>query len=229
MLVSSLAATGPSRPGGEVDEQHPPAPVSEYGRSKLAGERAARETGVPLTIVRPPAVYGPRDRAFLTAFRAARRGVLPLPGDGRQTITLVHARDLAQALIAAAASARALGRTYHAGHPEPVTQQELAAAIGRALGRRVRTLGVPGVIVRKLLSLAGAATRAAGGTPLLDGDKASELLAPGWVCSSAALQRDAGWRAVIALADGLAETAACYRAAGLAVACSTTCSRPSIA
>jgi nucleoside-diphosphate-sugar epimerase len=214
VLVSSLAATGPSQPQATVDERTPPRPVTEYGRSKLAGEQAVRETGVPLTVVRPPAVYGPRDRAFLTAFRAAARGLLPLPGDGRRRITLVHVRDLAQALIAAASCDRTLGRTYHAGNPEPVTQQELAAGIGRALGRPVRTLTLPGRIVRPLLTLSGVLARLAGGVPLLDGDKANELLAPGWVCSSEALRVDAGWRPAIPLAAGLVETAASYRELG---------------
>jgi nucleoside-diphosphate-sugar epimerase len=214
VLVSSLAATGPSRRGETVDERTPPHPVSAYGRSKLAAEQGVRDTGVPLTVVRPPAVYGPRDRAFLTAFRAAVAGVLPLPGDLQQPLSLVHARDLAQALIAAADSPRTLGRTYHAAHPEPVTQQQLAAAIGRAVGCHVRTLSLPGLVVRPALALAGAVMRLAGGTPLLDGDKANELLAPGWVCSSEALQRDAAWHAAIPLDEGLGETAASYRALG---------------
>src|SRR4051812_9915057 len=68
LVVSSLAAAGPSPfPDAPRDEQEPPAPVSTYGRSKLAGERAARARAsrVPLTIVRPPIVYGPRDRDAL--------------------------------------------------------------------------------------------------------------------------------------------------------------------
>jgi nucleoside-diphosphate-sugar epimerase len=169
---------------------------------------------VPFTIVRPPAVYGPRDQAFLTLFRTASRGVVPLLGDGRQEITLVHAADLAQALVAAATSGATLGGTYHAGNPKPVTQRELAEAVGRAIGRTPRCPTLPGPLVRGLLGVAGAAARAVGRAPLLDGDKANELLAPGWACSSQALRRDAGWAAEIPLDEGLAETARAYREAG---------------
>jgi nucleoside-diphosphate-sugar epimerase len=214
VLVSSLSATGPSRPGHPVDEASGPGPVTAYGRSKQAGEAAARAAGVPLTIVRPPAVYGPRDRAFLALFRAASWGVVPLLGDGGQELTLVHAADLARALVAAATSPATVGRTYHAGHPEIVTQRALAEAAGRAVGRSVRCPTFPGPVVRVLLAVAGAASRAGGRAPLLDGDKANELLAPGWACSSEALRRDGAWSAEIPLDRGLAETARAYRETG---------------
>jgi dihydroflavonol-4-reductase len=214
VLVSSLSATGPSPPGHPVDEASGPGPVTAYGRSKKAGEEAARAAGVPFTIVRPPAVYGPRDRAFLTLFRAASRGLVPLLGDGGQELTLVHAADLARALVAAATCPATLGGTYHAGHAEPVTQRELADAVGRAVGRAVRCVTLPALAVRGVLGVAGAAARALGRSPLLDGDKANELLAPGWACSSEALRRDAGWTADIPLERGLAETARRYREAG---------------
>jgi nucleoside-diphosphate-sugar epimerase len=214
VLVSSLAVTGPSARGQRLDEGSGPGPVTAYGRSKQAGEAAVRASGVPYTIVRPPAVYGPHDRAFLAIFRAARRGIVPLLGSGEQEVTLVHARDLAEALVAASAPAATRGRTYHAGSEVPVTQRRLALAVGEAVGRRVRAVRLPAPIVRAALRAAGFAARAAGRTPLLDGDKANELLATGWACSSEALARDAGWRAAIPLAEGLAETARAYQEAG---------------
>lgn len=214
VLVSSLAVTGPSRPGELRREEAGPGPLTRYARSKHAAERAARDSGVPLTIVRPPAVYGPRDRAFLPLFRAAARGFVPLLGDPKREITVVHAADLARALVAAGESPATLGRVYHAGNPRPVAQRELAEAVGRAVGRPVRPVTVPSALVRIVLATAGAATRAIGRAPLLDGDKARELLAPGWACSSEALRRDTGWTAGIPLEAGLAATAGSYREAG---------------
>ncbi len=214
LLVSSLAASGPSQPGQALDEVSGPGPLTAYGRSKRAGEQAVRETGVSFTVVRPPAVYGPRDRGFLTLFRMAARGVVPLPGGGRQPLTLVHARDLAQALVAAATSPRTRGGTYHAGNETPETQRELALAVGRAVGRRVRCLPLPRSLVRPVLGLSGALSRALGQAPLLDADKSNELLAPGWVCRSDALRQEAGWRPTIPLGAGLAETAESYRTLG---------------
>ncbi len=214
VLVSSLAVTGPSRPGQALAEDTGPGPLTAYGRSKRAGEEAVRETGVPLTIVRPPAVYGPGDPAFLTLFRSAARGVVPLLGGGGQELTLVHVSDLARALVAAAITERTLGRTYHAGNPQPVSQRALAEAVGRAVGRSVRCVTLPGPLVRGVLTAAGVAARALGRAPLLDGDKSRELLAPGWVCSSERLRRDAGWTAEVSLEEGLRETAGRYRELG---------------
>jgi len=214
VLVSSLAVTGPSPRGRSLAEDEGPGPVTAYGRSKREGEQAVRDTGVALTIVRPPAVYGPGDQAFLTVFRLAARGVFPLLGDGRQELSLVFAPDLARALVAAAASRATLGRTYHAAHAEVVTQRQLGEAIGRAQGRRVRFVRLPGPLLRVLLGAARPFARATGRPALPDPDKAHELLAPAWRASSEALRRDAGWLAEVPLERGFAETASAYREAG---------------
>jgi nucleoside-diphosphate-sugar epimerase len=214
VLVSSLAVTGPTAPGRPLDESGAPRPVTPYGRSKAAGEEVVRASGVSFTIVRPPAIYGPRDAEFLRLFRLARRGVAPLLGDGSQELSLVHAADLAQALLMAGTSPRTEERVYHAAHPEVVTQRELVQRIGHALGRRVRTLKVPVPVVRALLAASGMSARLAGRASVLSPDKAPELLAPAWTCSSEALARDAGWRAAIALERGLADTARWYRENG---------------
>jgi nucleoside-diphosphate-sugar epimerase len=214
VYVSSLAVTGPSARGVPLDETGAPGPVTPYGRSKAAGEDVVRAGGVPFTIVRPPAVYGPRDRELLRVFRMARSGWAPLLGDGRQELSLVHAADLAEALVAAAGSAATLGRTYHAAHTESLTQRAFVEAIGRAVGRRVRIVPLPPACVRIALHVSGVAARLAGTATLLSPEKADEFLAPAWTCTSAALARDAGWTATIALDHGLAETAAWYREAG---------------
>jgi dihydroflavonol-4-reductase len=215
VLVSSLAVTGPCARGEAVDETTPPAPVTPYGRSKLAGERVVAEGRVPYTIVRPPVVYGPRDRQLLRLFRIARTGVVPLLGDGGQELSLVHAADLARALVAAGSSEACVGRTYHAGHPRPVTQRELARAVARAVGREApRLVALPGGAVRLALHALGTASLLTGRPSLLGPDKAPELLAPAWVCRSDALGRDAGWRAEIDHDRGLGDTARAYRADG---------------
>jgi dihydroflavonol-4-reductase len=211
--VSSLAVTGPCARGGSVNEDTAPAPVTPYGRSKLAGELVVRQGGVPFTIVRPPVVYGPRDTQLLRLFRIARRGFVPLLGDGGQELSVVHAADLARALVAAGRAAAAVGRVYHAGHPDPLTQRELARTIAAAVGQPdARLLPLPGLAVRAGLQVIGSAALMFGRTTLLGPEKAPELLAPAWVCRSEALARDGGWRAQIGHLAGFTQTAAWYRA-----------------
>lgn len=214
VYVSSVAVTGPAPRGTVLDESGAPHPVTPYGRSKEGGEDAVRESGVAFTIVRPPAVYGPRDRQVLRLFRLARRGLVPLLGDGRQELSLVHAADLAEALLAAATSARAEGHTYHAAHPDVVTQEQFVQEVARAVGRSVRTPRLPAGVVRAMLAITGMATRLTGRSTVLSPDKADEFLAPAWTCSSAALARDAGWQARITTSDGIAATARWYAAEG---------------
>ena len=213
VCVSSLAVTGPSEAGRPVHDGTWPRPVTPYGRSKLAGEDAVRDSGVEHVIVRPPVVYGPRDRQLLRLFRLARRGIVPLLGDGTQQLSLIHAADLADAIVAAGDSGLA-GRTYHAAHPETVTQRALAAAIGRAVGRSPVLVPLPAPLVRAVLALSGVASWLTGTPTLLGPAKAPELLAPGWTCASDGLARDTRWHARIAHGDGLAATATWYADAG---------------
>lgn len=214
VYVSSLAVSGPTVPGRPLEDADRDQPVTPYGRSKQAGEQAVRASGVAFTIVRPPAVYGPRDRELLRVFQMARRGWAPLLGDGSQELSFVHAADLARALMAAGDSANTQGRTYHAAHPETLSQRGFVEAVGAALGRSVRTVPLPKLVVRGALWSSGLFARVLGRATLLSPDKADELLAPAWTCSSEALARDTGWRAAIPLQQGLAETAEWYRKAG---------------
>jgi dihydroflavonol-4-reductase len=214
VYVSSLAASGPSLAGLPLADTTQCRPVTDYGRSKLRGEEAVRAGNVAFTIVRPPAVYGPRDRQFLPAFRMVRRGWAAVIGDGRQELSLIHARDLARALVAAGTSPHTVGKTYHAAHPRILTQRELVQEIGRALGRRVAILRVPGPALVGLLHAVGAAADLVGARTVLRPGKAAELLAPAWTCGSNGFAADSGWAAEIDLARGLSETAGWYREAG---------------
>ena len=214
VYVSSLAASGPSRPGQPLDEADRPAPVSAYGKSKAHGEQMVMESGVPFTIVRPPAVYGPFDRELLRVFRWALKGTVPMIGDGGQQLSLVYAADLGEALVAAAERPATLNRIYHLAHREIVTQRELLKAIGGALGRRVNLVPLPSALARIVLEVSGWAGRLTGRRTVLTGDKAAELLAPAWTCLSREFERDARCSPATGLTAGLAATATWYRESG---------------
>lgn len=211
VYVSSLAVGGPTAPGHPIDESRPPAPVTDYGRSKLAGEELVRAAPFPWTIVRPPVVYGEWDRELVRVFRFARRGVAPVVGDGAQELSVIYAGDLADALIAAATAAGTAGRLYYAAHPQTTTSQGLVEAVGRAVGRQPLILRLPGPLARSALWVVGSLASLTGRATLLTLDKANEFLAPAWTCRADALVRDAGWQAATDLEPGLTRTAAWYR------------------
>lgn len=214
VYVSSLAVGGPTVPGQPVDERRAPAPVTDYGRSKLAGEELVRAAPFPWTIIRPPVVYGEWDREVLRVFRFARRGWAPVIGDGSQELSVIYAGDLAEALIAAATAPGAAGQVYYAAHPEVTTSQGFVEAIGRAVGRHPRIVRLPGLLARAALGVVGSLAYLAGRATLLSLDKANEFLAPAWTCRADALGRDAGWHAQTGMETGLARTASWYRTEG---------------
>jgi len=214
VLVSSLAAGGPTVPGQPIDEARPPSPVTPYGQSKLAAEVLVRTMAPSWTIVRPPAVYGEWDREVLKAFKLARWGFTPVFGDGSQELSVIYAGDLAGALVAAATAPAAANRLYYAAHPSVTTSRGLVRAIGRAVGREPRIVPLPGPIARGLLWTIGTMAHLGGRATVLSGDKAAEFLAPAWTCRPDALMRDTGWRAEVDLDTGLRRTAAWYRREG---------------
>ena len=110
VLVSSAAASGPSPDGRARSEADPPAPVSDYGRSKLAGERAAAAFAarVPTSVVRPPIVFGPGDREFFKVFQLVARGLHLVPTRARRSFSLVHVADLVRHLVQTAETGRRL-------------------------------------------------------------------------------------------------------------------------
>ena len=214
VLVSSLAAAGPTAPGQPIDETRPPSPVTPYGQSKLAAELLVRAMAGSWTIVRPPTVYGEWDREVLKVFKLARAGLAPVFGDGSQELSVIYAGDLAAALVAAATAPATARRVYYAAHPDVTTSRELVRAIGRAVGRQPRIVPLPGPLARALLWTIGSIAHLAGRATLLSSDKAAEFLAPAWTCRPDALARDAGWRAETDLETGLRRTAAWYRKEG---------------
>jgi len=217
VVVSSIAAVGPTDRGRLLDETTPCRPVTAYGRSKLAGEAVVRAAAdIPWTIVRPPVVYGPRDRELLRLFRITSHGLAPVFGLGRQELSLVFVADLAAGLVRAASEPAAAGQTYHLAHPEVVTARALARAVGRAArrGRAPLVVPVPVGLARPIVRLIGRAAAAAGRRTVVSPDKMAEFLAPSFATSVVKAERELGWRPPTALVPGAAVTAEWYRREG---------------
>lgn len=212
VYLSSLAAAGPAVAGRPVGPTDPPRPLTAYGRSKRAGETvclAARDE-LEVVVLRAPAVYGPGDRELLRFFRLAALGVLPIPTGPARPLQLVHVRDLADALVRVG-EAEVEG-VFHVAEPRSYEWTEVTRLVARAVGRRAVRLPVPAPALRGAAALSEWMAWLGGRTTVFNRDKARELLAPGWLCETAALRRAVGFEASTPLADGLTETAEWYRA-----------------
>ncbi|HWR00297.1 MAG TPA: NAD-dependent epimerase/dehydratase family protein [Chlorobaculum sp.] len=219
LLVSSLAAAGPSSssyPG--IRESDQPNPVSAYGRSKLLGEEAAlRHAGnVPVTIVRPPAVYGPGDKDILEAFGMMKKGYLVAAGSAkRQRFSMIHVDDLVEGILLALHSEAAAGGTYFISAPRAYGWDEVIAAARPVLGfGRLLRISLPDPLVFGLGAVIGAAAGITGKNALINMDKANELVQDYWVCSPEKAERELGFVARTTLTEGIATTLQWYQRNG---------------
>lgn len=215
VYVSSLAAAGPSLPGQRRTEEMPAAPVSDYGRSKLAGEQAVADFSdrVPGVIVRPPVVYGARDQAMLTVFRLAASPLRPAIG-ARKDMSLVHVTDLVRGIVMAGESEQAPGRTYFLAHPETLTMRALGDRLSQILGSGGRTVGVPDQLIPVAAAASEVAARILRRQATLTRDKAREIVQAGWACDPSRARQELGFEAQIPHDEGLRETASWYKQAG---------------
>lgn len=208
--VSTLAVAGPH---DGAREETPPAPISYYGKSKLLGENEvlAHRNRVPVTVIRPPVVYGPRDRALLDMYRVIARGIIPEIG-GRKVISVVHVRDLVEGMVRAGESSRAANQILFIGNEKSWEISRLMELIRAILGRRALRIRVPDRIVRFLGGLVEDAGKWMGIHSIFGRDKALEMTQAAWTCSSEKARNILGWNPEISVEDGMTETLSWCRA-----------------
>jgi nucleoside-diphosphate-sugar epimerase len=227
VVVSSVAAAGPIPRGQIRTEADPPAPMSIYGKSKYAGEQAAEEVAdrVPVTIVRPGAVFGPHDTGFLQVFRALRLlrghgavGLRPPP------MTWIYVGDLVEIMLRAAERGRRVpaggngqpgqGR-YFAAAPEYPTWAEMGRIVRPMLRRPYAPMiRIPGPIAWSVAGVNEVVGRLRGKALWLNYDKIREALVTSWACSGEAAQRELDFTPPRSLAERMEETIAWYRTEG---------------
>jgi dihydroflavonol-4-reductase len=212
VYVSSLAAAGPCRESWGVAPSDEPHPISAYGRSKLGGENAVQSAAGTWTIVRPPAVYGPRDIDVLQFFRLAARGVVPIPA-GRRWLTVVHVADVVRGILRAA-SGSVDGRVVHLGEPRPHELSSLVRELARAGGVHALVVPIPASLVRIAGQVGDGLHRLGRRDLALTSDKARELLARHWTARTDESLAALGVEGYVPFAAGARDTWRWYRAHG---------------
>jgi nucleoside-diphosphate-sugar epimerase len=216
VFVSSLEACGPSFDGQPIpfDQEKP---VTAYGRSKLAAERAVleRREKLPVVIARPAAIYGPRDVEILEAFRAARRRQYPVIGDGRMLGCYTYGPDCARACIRAIDARIPSGSIFFVddGMPRPMAEA-MGAMLHDALGTRpLVRFGIPFPLLRLAAFGVEAYGKARGKAVMLTREKVA-MLSHHWVCDSTRTRRELAWEPEVMLDDGFRRTARWYQENG---------------
>lgn len=212
LLISSIAASGPSQTGSALTEAQPPRPVGPYGWSKLQAEEVvlAHRAQVPVIILRPSAIYGPGDSDFLQLFQAIKYGILPHIGRQDLHLDLCFVADLVDGIIAAAEHSSGLGEVFFLGGACH-TWRAFGHAIGQQMGVRPRELRLPRAAVLAIASLADGWARVRKQPSMLSRANLLERLQPFWMCDTTKATRTFGHSPQTDLADGIAQTLRWYQ------------------
>jgi len=208
IYLSSLAAAGPSTNGKPVTEDTVPRPVSSYGKSKLEAEHLVMRHSdkIPVTIIRPPAVYGPRDRDFYLLYRILKKGIFPYWG--MCYYSLLYVEDLVRGTISAAESKEAEGGLFFLADEATYSNLDIARVISEAIGSRPVRLPLP----KGLMSvIAGIGKIFGENSSIINRDKIRELRHSRWVCDPAKARRDLGFSSQIPIDKGFKWTANWYK------------------
>jgi len=210
--ISSLAVGGPSQNGKPRTENQRSYPVSNYGESKLKAEKAALEYAkeIPVAIVRPPAVYGPRDKDMFKLFKYAKRGrCLEIIG-GAQQLSIIYVKDLVNGIILAAEKEKAAGQIFYLCNNEVYSAKVVGDLLAGSFGKKARTLRIPLFLVF-LLSCGGEIyCKLLKRSSLFSLDKYREIKQTSWICDNAKAKKELGFSAEFSLKEGFKETADWY-------------------
>jgi dihydroflavonol-4-reductase len=217
LFVSSQTVSGPAGRADEyLEESEPPRPITWYGKSKWAAEQALQALNghggqgeLPLTIIRPAIVFGPRDVDLFTYFQLVKYGLRLDLGRQERWIGLIYIRDLVDLCLRALESDVALGQTYFACGPT-LTYTQLSLVIAQVMGRRTVHVRLPEAALGPMSLWARIQQRVTGKTPLLNEQRIEDMRQHYWLCSGEKARRELSFVAQTDLLAAVQETASWY-------------------
>ncbi len=208
VYLSSLAAVGPSPDGRPLLEDAPYHPVSHYGKSKMLGEQEVlrMRDRLPVTVLRPSIVYGPRERDMFDYMRIIRRGLQPLIGFRAKLFSIIHADDLVSGILAAGGHPRCEDEVYFLSGDRIASMREIGTCIARAVSRRPVRIHVPHGLVYLAAALTELVAAVSRRPVLFNFQKAREFVQPAWVCSVEKARAHFGFQPRVSLEEGMRKT-----------------------
>ena len=213
VYLSSQAASGPSNSMAPVKESDKPRPVSVYGRSKLAAEAVIKRytDKVPVTILRPSSVYGPRDKGLLVVFKMVKSGIVPLLSYRDKYLNIVHVDDLVRGIIEAGESRKTAGETYFISESRPYSWAEISNIALRNFGKKGIHIPVSLELIGKGVKVLEFTSKVFQHSIRLTSDKIRELEEDFWICSTKKILKDINFSTTVKIEDGINATLAWYR------------------
>ncbi len=215
VLISSQTAGGPSLDGNPVTEDTPPHPITTYGKSKLAAEEDTQHFHqyFPVTILRLPAIYGPRDTATLSFFQSIKRGLKPLIGFQHKYVNLCYVRDIAVGIELAMVRPEAENRLYYLGSRQNYSWHELSSMAADVMQRSGFFVRIPHSVVNVIAGASEFASIFKKKPSVLNWEKRLDLTQRYWTCSIDRAVRELGYDPQVDIREGFAETIGWYEGA----------------
>jgi len=213
VFVSSQAAAGPSRDGKPVTAHDAPHPVSDYGKSKLLAEEEVLryKDRFPVVILRPSAVYGPRDRDMYELFRWANRG-MTIEISGRERIlNFCYVGDLVQAIAFCLEKKPASGSIYYVAETRPYSWSEFRDILLTTGSIRAVTIKIPKAAAYLIGLLSEFGSLFTSRPALTNRQKIREAVQQYWTCDLGPIEMELGFKSVFPLQQGLSSTWRWYR------------------
>jgi nucleoside-diphosphate-sugar epimerase len=213
--VSSLAATGPASTDKPVDENTKPDPITTYGMSKLKAEEEVEKykDKFPVSIIRPPAVYGPRDTEILIYFKTFSKGLNSVIGFDAKYLSLVYVEDLADGIVLAAESDVANGQVYFICLDKAYNWDEIGSLTSKLLGKRALKIRLPHSVLYSVGYLAELLSAFSKKPATLNLEKCKDITQLRWVCSNEKAKRELGFKPKFTLEESFKKTIDWYKEA----------------
>ncbi len=213
--ISSTAACGPAPAHAPITEEREPSPLTRYGRSKLEAERIALSYAdrLPVTILRPSAVYGPRDKEMFAFFRSIKMGIKPAFGCSQNYVNFTYVKDLARAVVSAIREDTKTGSVFFVAEKRAYSYSEAGDIIAGLLGRRAHSLYVPEGVIALAGRVSEGIARMRRKPSIFTREKAIEISRKYWLFDISKAERELGF-AGTDFAVGAAETVDWYREKG---------------
>ncbi|TLU99369.1 NAD-dependent epimerase/dehydratase family protein [Dyadobacter luticola] len=214
VFLSSLAAIGPLAYSEEqpITERTSPVPVTDYGRSKLLAEQYLEQVnGLPLSIIRPTAVYGPGEKDLFVLFRTLSKGLDAYIGKRPQRLSFVYVKDLVAATMSALSENKLETTIYNISDGHSYDRYALADRFREISGKHIIRTHLPLFLVKIMAGFMDLLYAFSSRTPVLNREKLKELTAPNWICSIDAARNNLHYQPQYDLRQGLTETLMWYK------------------
>ncbi len=214
VVVSSQTACGPSLDGKPVNEETPEHPITRYGKSKLAQEQLAKKymDKLPITIIRPPAVFGTRDTEVFLFFKTYKQGLMGLIGFNKKKLSLVHVDDLVNGIFLSATSKNSVGQIYFIGTEQYYDWEQIGEVTRKAFGKKAITIKIPHFLVYAIAAVAQFFAMFSSKAATFNLEKARDFVQKAWTCDVSKAMRDLGYHQTVSLEDGIKRTVDWYLA-----------------